>query len=383
MKFKISDVKLNAISFAILIAFAFLFMDASRLDGFGGNAGVFKYSSIVGLAFLIGAINPKKIKGDLLSYLGLGFFLLFTSFYTILESSDLDVLVVLSGYWVAAFIYVVSVSLDPLLEKSLTKAMTIAGVIFLAFNLSYLSDPQAYSLQKQQYAGIFLNANFLAGITSCFLLFFFFKKRNDHRLLVIVDFLAIAVSVVLLAATFSRGAILSVVSVFLLYFAKKGFFRAVFFALIILFFVYFLITGLIDYSGLANRDILEETGRSVIFRTYLDAFQETYLIVGTGVALDSGRIKSELSYLDVMLFAGVGFWGLFLFVGRSIYFVFKQSIQMWSWVEVVFLNIVVISFFEGYAANIASMPSMLFYMLPALIFSKIKIAERGRENLEI
>ena len=78
MKFKLADVKLNAIAFAVLIAFAFLFMDASRLYESGGGAGIFKYSSIVVLAFIIGVINPRKIKGDILSYLGLGVFLFFT-----------------------------------------------------------------------------------------------------------------------------------------------------------------------------------------------------------------------------------------------------------------------------------------------------------------
>ena len=118
-----------------------------------------------------------------------------------------------------------------------------------------------------------------------------------------------------------------------------------------------------------ERDVFEETGRKAIFRSYVNEFSSRYFILGTGLVEGGGRIKSELSYLDIMLFSGVGALGYFVFLARSLWFCLIANIAgEAAWVRPSFVFLVVSSVFEGYTANVANLLSIFTYIIAGLAY---------------
>ena len=133
-----------------------------------------------------------------------------------------------------------------------------------------------------------------------------------------------------------------------------------------------LVLGYIDFSLITDRELTEDTGRNLIIDDYLNKFSETYFLLGTGVSINAGRFKSELAYLDVILMSGIGAIGFFIYLIRSLYFSVRHSRAIVGWPEILFLYISIVSLVEGYVSNIASILSILFYMLPALFVIKMR-----------
>lgn len=364
---KIKYIKIKFLYLSISTTFIFLLLDASRLDI--SKFGFLKYFFIGSLAFITLLINAKKIIIDTISSIGLYFFLIFTSIYTFTNQLDLESIIILLGYWTAALIFTSSTTNHNITEKSLDKTMYFTGVATAAINIFSLIDPAAYTIHKNQFTGVFNNPNFLAGISSCYLLYFFFREKSKNSLL---DYLIAIVFLILIINTFSRSSILSITLVYIIFYSRRN----ILISILILFLAFsalYYLSNNMDYAKLANRDLLEDTGRIDILNRYIAALKETFLITGTGVNTEHGRIKSELSYLDIILFSGVGAMGFFVFIGRSIYLIIKDQNSSWSWIEAVYLNVIIISLFEGYAANVASIPSLLLYLLSAILISKRRI----------
>ena len=196
------------------------------------------------------------------------------------------------------------------------------------------------------------------------------KNNNIFRYLIIISF-----GVFLLLAA-SRGAILSVFLAIIIYFLRyiniRNAFFIAFFVLLFLLIGSGLVLGYIDFSLITDREITEDTGRNLIIDDYLNKFSETYFLLGTGVSINAGRFKSELAYLDVILMSGIGAIGFFIYLIRSLYFSVRHSRAIFGWPEILFLYISIVSLVEGYVSNIASILSILFYMLPALFVIKMR-----------
>ena len=111
----------------------------------------------------------------------------------------------------------------------------------------------------------------------------------------------------------------------------------------------------LDLGEFAERDIFEESGRELLFEVYKNYVFEN-LLVGADLGEASGKIKSELSYLNIILFSGIGAQGFAVFFSRGCSHIIILTVKYNSggWTVAVFVYIVISSIFEGYAASVSS-----------------------------
>lgn len=335
---------------------------------------VFKYISILFL-FISTLFISKKEKSDFYSLLGLFLFLFFLCFYTIINLTGFQDLIILLGYVLLYIVYFFISKSKSSIQNHLKAALFYLGVLFVFLNIPLIFDPAAYSNIKAQFRGFFGNANAFTGLAGLFFILFFYLfnlpsvKYKKYLYLFFMVFLAF-----FLLLGFSRGTLLStaIACFYLLFVMGSKRVLLISFLVLIVAFLFFVFKVNIVEIGV-NRDLFEKTGRQLIFNNYFSELSERYFFVGTGVSIESGRIKSELAYLDVFLMTGfLGIAGLMFFILRtlymSIYIVNKDSF----WIVSVFIYIVFSSIFEGYIANILSLNSVLFYIVSALIYGCYK-----------
>lgn len=333
------------------------------------NSEIFKYISIFVVFSITLALN-KKSRLDSISVLGLSFFIFIISFFTIIKITDFQDIIVLLGYILCYFLYYFLSTTNSTIHLNLRNYLFYLSFLFVMFNALFLFDASAYSLGKGQFKGFYNNANAFTGLCGLFFVLSFSifssieEKGKKYLCLILMGVL----SVYLLLGG-SRGAILSttVASFFLLITSRNKKILIFLCSLLVILLIVFKDSLFIDVP---DRNIFEDTGRKAIFLDYWAELQERYFYIGTGVSLDAGRIKTELSYLDVFLMSGfIGFIGFIIFIIRSIYLSFALINRESVWLTTIYIYIVFISIFEGYAANIMSLISLLFYIIPALINS--------------
>lgn len=177
--------------------------------------------------------------------------------------------------------------------------------------------------------------------------------------------------VAFLLIAFSRSALLAtfLATIFLLF--KRGLTKKTIATLCCLALFGLLASALLDgFSAAPQRDIFEQTGRASILEKYIERLEENYYVLGTGLSLDAGRFKSELAYLDLILFSGIGAVGFFTYIARNLYLSIKKINPTSYWEAAAFIYICLLSVFEGYAANTGSILSVLLYILPAIVAEK-------------
>lgn len=345
-----------------LAAFADLTVD------YRGFFSVIKYVAILWIASAL-LLAPAKKSTNIIAFIGISFFCIMTMIYTLSNLEEASDVVVALGYWVCASIYYFS-SRNSAKITSITKAsLIIAGIVFIVANSLYINDSSSYTISKNQFFGFFNNPNTLAGLAGVFFIIYFAEFIHaDRKMAKFVFAIALAMCGFFLLISGSRAAVLAVfIVVFYLFYKTRGLSKILllFFALaLISVFAYIAINT--DFSG-SNRDFFEETGRVELYGQYLESFSDTYLIIGTGVSQEAGRLKSELSYLDILLFSGIGSLGFIVFLAISLKQAMQVKMKSILWASALFIYIAVISIFEGYAANIGSLPSLLFYLLPGII----------------
>lgn len=334
-----------------------------------------KYLSLVCFAIVF-LLEYRHLGGDALAKLGLYLFLALTIFFTLINDPDGKSLFVIFGYMVCIIIYMVSASIKITSDAFYEKFMVIFSVSFAIANFSQIFNPDAYSLIKSQFTGFLGNANAFSGICGLCLIYLASKLLGASGLKKRLYFL----SLIILYATYvvlagSRTAILALV--FAMFFLGIKSITRVYMLVGIacLVCVYFYFGGLIglNIGGFSSRDLFEETGRGGIFDNYVKEISE-WGFIGTGLGEHSGRIKSEISYLDLILFSGVGVLGFFIFLLRTYYFSFVMLYKYRSggWFIPIFAYITFSSIFEGYAANVVSLPSIFLYISAGLIYSSYK-----------
>lgn len=333
------------------------------------SGAVSLYKQLLLVIVLISFLSTiKNRRTDPLMLLGITFFVFSLTIFTLFQLNDISDLFVLSGYITALLIFYFSSKSDFNIGFYIKKSLVFLGFIFLLTAIMSFGSGSSVSL-KGQYQGYFGNANTFAGLAGLFFTLFFCQYLQSQK--IISKYLYIVSSFILLVfifLAFSRGVILSVsaVTIFSLFkFGRK-------FKLLLVLFVgligfYYLLFGKIQSLDL-NRDVFEDTGRLLIFQEYYIALSERLFFFGTGVSIEMGRIKSELSYLDVWLSSGLGLLGFLLYLFRSLYLSFRLSDVQSIWATSLFLYICISSIFEGYVANVASIPSILFYIIPAIIW---------------
>ncbi|HQT18911.1 hypothetical protein [Acidovorax sp.] len=333
------------------------------------SAAIVKYMAIVWIAANL-VLTQRKKATDFVAFFGLIFFCLMTIIFTLLNLEGVKDVIVASGYVVCALIFYLSSKNSKKITLLTRMSLIIPGLVFLVINLFYIFDSTAYTIHKNQFTGFLSNANALAGLLGLFCVVFIVEFNGaQERKLKLLFLVAFGLCGFLLFLAGSRGAILSVflVLIYLILKFKSGDKFLLFGVLLAIISITYYIASASQFSG-ADRDLFEESGRQGIFAAYMEKFSENYFVLGTGVSQDAGRIKSELSYFDILLFSGVGSIGFFLFLISSLRQATRVKDEHLMWASASFIYIFIISFFEGYAANIASIPSLLFYLLPGIIY---------------
>lgn len=352
----------------------FIFSSISDLAGSPGSVlGALKYVAIICFSVVI-FVNSANRGFNLWASAGLFFFCLMTALFTLFNLGSQDDYLVVLGYFACASIYFYSSRGVKYLAKSTKKIIILSGILFLLVNLFYIKVPTAYTFNKSQYMGILANPNALAGLTGLFLVLFFSCIIQEGRSLYRALYtLAIFAALVILFLAGSRGVgIAAAIAVLFAVLKNRKYSRIwtfVFLSVGVLISLY--LSGELRTDDL-GRTAFEDTGRTFLLQSYINKLSETYIIFGTGVSKDMGRIKSELSYLDVALFSGIGFFGFLIFLFSSVRMAIRVSDGAMIWASSLFIYIVTISLVEGYAANVASIPSLLFYLIPGILYAGSK-----------
>lgn len=357
--------------YKILLLILIIFGILSYIDlsiSYQGQFSLYKQLFLV-LLLIVFLRTAKNVNTDYLMLLGNMFFVFSLSIFTLANLGNFNDIFTLIGYLVALAIFYFCSKSNVFVVYQVKKSLICLGFVFIVIAILSIGSESRISLGKGQYRGFFDNANAFAGLAGLFFVLFFCQAIQSKRKLAtyIYSFCSLILLVFIFMA-FSRGVILTIglAVIFALFKFGKGFKLSlvIFTGLIVLYYIIFNDDQSLDL----NRDIFEETGRLTIFQNYWKELHERTFFIGTGVSTEMGRIKSELSYFDIWLSSGIGVLGFLVYLFRSLYLSFKLKSFSTVWISSIFLYICFLSIFEGYIANIASLPSILFYILPGLIW---------------
>ncbi|WP_373095025.1 hypothetical protein [Zhongshania sp.] len=355
---------------ALTLFFAAVLIGQSRQ--FYGALGSLKYISIVVFALSLARFRGATIL-DFFSIFGLVWFFVFSAFFTLFNLFGARDILVLFGYGVCILCYIFAATGSEDVREALRNFLWLSSVVFVLINIPQLNESAAFSFYKQQFSGVLSNPNIFAGLAGFYLVFLFESIFNMGRSKTyVLQVVVILFLLVFLFAAFSRGVLLAVVFSLLFSVVKKGSIRLAIALLLISSLVgsFMVVFSVNSVGAMGSRELFEDTGRYDILLAYIDEILNRKFILGTGVSIDGGRIKSELSYFDIILFSGIGAVGFFAFLFRSLYFAIISGRQRdGDWVAVLFVYIFICSTFEGYAANVASLPSLFLYLLAGLLYS--------------
>lgn len=368
----IDAMTLNKSGFVTLCLLVFSALAIGDLGVDAGGLTALKYASIV--AICASMIIAQGIRGafDRVSVVALAWFIFFVLLFTTINSPDVSALSILVGYVVCLIFYIVSSAAHQNLFRSVDRFLVIFAIVFSLVNVPFVFDPSAYSAVKNQFSGILANANAFSGLCGFLFVFCLSKFYEETHFLRRTGFLLVVVVMSLyMLLSSSRGAMLAAfLSVCFIPLTKtsKSF-------IVVAVLGYALMKWLSSNSdagfGFADRDFFEETGRGDLLALYMQKITDSAFI-GVGLSEASGRIKSELSYLDIILFSGVGALGFFVFIGRGVYFsvinTFGLRRASFSWPIPIYIYICIASIFEGYAANIGSVPSIFLYISAGFVY---------------
>jgi hypothetical protein len=321
-------------------------------------------------------IERRRLSGDRLAMLGYYFFLFFSILFTLISGPDAHALFAIAGYFLCFLIYLIGSSDSGDLLKIIEKSTMAAAIVFAALNVFFVFDPNSYSLVKGQFSGLLDNANAFAGLAGLFFVFLVacgLKEDRKSKRVGVAMLVALYGFYILIAG--SRGVLLAIAAA-LIFLDVRSIVRVSAIATMFLLGVVLALNAgftQIELGGFAQRDIFEQSGRGELLDLYIaEIFGRS--LVGTGLGEASGRIKSELSYLDIVLFSGIGALGFAVFLGRTFLIAAKLTFKYreGGWIVVVFAYVVVASIFEGYAANVMSLPTLLLYLVSGLIYASSK-----------
>jgi hypothetical protein len=381
----INSIVKNKIVYFLLLFSLMVVMALMPIFELNASVTAAKYLALV-VFVAIYFFDVGRIRGDLLILGGLVYFLVFSILFTLINNPDVKSILVIFGYMACLVIYMVSSAGNLELSNLLDKFLRLFSIVFLLINIPQLLNPDAYSNIKGQFTGLLGNANAFAGM--CGFSFVYILSTITNRGNWRVYFYLLAMLVVYLIFIFlagSRSVILSVVFAFFFMNVKSSTKLYAIIALLGAAVAYVYLGGSsfqVGFGGFAQRSLGESTGREDIFWRYVDQISER-LFIGTGLSEGSGRIKSELSYLDLTLFSGIGVLGYFVFLFRTYYFAFitPPRSQLGWWIVPVFSYVTFSSIFEGYAANVVSLPSVFLYMTAGLIYSSCKRQNKTKSFL--
>ncbi|MFA0518961.1 O-antigen ligase family protein [Vibrio sp. 10N.222.55.E8] len=219
-----------------------------------------------------------------------------------------------------------------------------------------------------RFKGLFDNTNSLGSIavfSSVFCSYLLDKHRNY------ISASVLAISLITILFTQSRGAMLGLVSAFFIIsltrFSMKNSLVFIFFSSFVYFGFEFLAKMLINFES-RDVELSLDIARHEMLINYLDIFQSQPLL-GTGLSTDDygfGRFKSELAYFDILGYSGL--IGLIFFllalIVRCIRFSYGiNSLSLYEKYSFAgFFAILVMSIGDGYVSNIGNPLSIFFWL---------------------
>lgn len=308
----------------------------------------------------------RGYKVDEMAFSAYAFFIFSTILFTAINQPDIKSFFTCLGYVILLAIWISSqnrLGVEWCIRFFREKFLVLIWAHVLV-SIIYLFDSGSFTSNKGQYIGYLHNPNAFAGITGVLLVLLSSSLKNCsrssffHRV-----FLSFVLGVLLILAG-SRAVLLCTFLAFLV--------TNVNFILKLFSVVFGLMLGLFLYSGsffdklfgkpTLNRDLMESTGRVEILSNYLSALIERSLIWGAGLSEAGGRIKAELAYADVILFSGIGSIGFFIFLILGLNYSYKASRLGYEFLFPVCVFVTILSFFEGYLANVMAVPTIIFYL---------------------
>lgn len=324
-----------------------------------------KYVSLVifSVAFFL---LSRSYRVDLLSLWGYLFFCFFTLFFTLINEPDSQSLLVFFGYLMLLMAWV---SAQSALGASwsirfFSDNLYFISIFHLILSLVFVFDTDAYTIIKGQYKGYMNNPNAFAGVTGVLLVLTLSQLNLGQRRGPILQLVFIGFLGIFLVLAGSRAVLLCSFLAFLCINIKmklKVSIATVGIGVAAFIYLGAFLDGIAGPNSL-NRDIMENTGRGEILQGYLCQLIERSLFFGTGLSELGGRIKSELAYVDALLFSGVGALGLFLFIITGLVHSFKASKAGFSFLFPTMVYVFTLSFFEGYLSNVMATPTVIFYI---------------------
>jgi hypothetical protein len=233
-------------------------------------------------------------------------------------------------------------------------------------SFAFIGDDSAYTFAKNQFSGFFNNPNQFAA--ACGL--FFITKLYDlnHKKLPLSRRLwEISIVIGLLALLLLSGAraatAATAISGVMMFNIRRHALKLLLISLILAVGVYSIMAlGLLEMR--VERSLFEETGRGNIMISYIDLIDKNALLWGAGLSREGERIRSELSYLDLLTVAGVGGIAFIVFVGLSLKFALEaRKHEFGKLVFSIVLFVSALSVFEGHLGGVMSVLAIIFYVM--------------------
>lgn len=361
----------NLITILFLALFVSIALALSSNSSISSFFNLFKYVSLVIFAIAF-VLLSRFYRLDLLSLWGYLFFCFFTLFFTLLNEPDPQSLLVFFGYLILLLVWISAQSFvgAKWTIKFFNDRLYLICLFHLIFSFFYIFDVNAYTLFKGQYKGYMGNPNAYAGVTAVLLVLTISQLKLEQRGRFLSQLVLVGLLGVFLILAGSRAALLCTFLAFLCTNIKMKFKVSIAVSgIAVAAFIYLgsVLDGLVGQNAL-NRDLMENTGRGEILQGYLYQLIERSLFFGTGLSELGGRIKSELAYVDALLFSGVGALGLFLFIIMGLVHSFKASRAGFGFMFPTMVLVFTLSFFEGYLSNVMAVPTVIFYIFHGVSF---------------
>lgn len=363
---------------SLFFAFNFALSRAYQANAF---SQIIVYFCLV-LFVIISAFIFKAVSGGSFNLFLIYVYLLFTIISTFFSGVDIQSIFAILGIVLLVVIYMLfSTEKSEIAFNYLIGLLSFLSWLFLVFALSQIYNPDAYSYGKNQFRGHFDNPNAFVGYCGLFLLihlgllrrFGFFNAKSISHMM------ALVIYIIVIALIGSRGAIMAIIISIVL--SNRMSIKTILYILVIsvLFYVGYLIikSGYMEYS--LQRSVFEETGRVAIINEYLDLLAERGLFIGTGMSREHGRIRSELSYLDIIASSGMGgiIFIIFIFIQtKSAILLARRGVAIIA--SSIIIYIVSISLFEGYLAGVSSLLTVFFYISCGVIYNVKKSISPSR-----
>lgn len=246
------------------------------------------------------------------------------------------------------------------------KSLGVVALLLVLSSSLFIFEPPYWG--GTRFKGLFDNTNSLGSIavfSSVFCAYLLDRHRNY------VSASVLAISLIIIMFTQSRGAMLGLISAFFIIiltrFSMKNSLVFIFFSGLTYFGFESLAKILINFEA-RNVELSLDMARYEMFINYLDIFQSQPLL-GTGLSTSEyglGRFKSELAYFDILGYSGL--IGLIFFLlaltVRCVKFYYSVNglylYEKYSFA--CFFAILVMSIGDGYVSNIGNPLSIFFWL---------------------